>query len=93
MNLLKKGIANLEAKHKSSLDEYSIVFHSLLTEDILAEPLFEMLSMHQPTSYNGERDFLSHLDKYTSYTELQRASNAIMCQASRNIRGTKLKVV
>ncbi|XP_022875758.1 uncharacterized protein LOC111394231 [Olea europaea var. sylvestris] len=35
----------------------------------------------QIAAYEGDSDPLSHLDKYTSWMELQGASNAIMCRA------------
>lgn len=57
MCLLKKRVIDLEAKHKSSV------------EDVLAKLLSENLKMPQITSYCGEGDSLSHLNKYTSWME------------------------
>lgn len=44
------------------------------------EPLHEKLKIPQMTAYEGDGNFLSHLDKYTSWMELQGASNAITCR-------------
>ncbi|XP_022899394.1 uncharacterized protein LOC111412703 [Olea europaea var. sylvestris] len=45
------------------------------------EPLHEKLKIPQIAAYEGDGDPLSHHDKYTSWMELQEASNAIMCRA------------
>ncbi|XP_022875824.1 uncharacterized protein LOC111394307 [Olea europaea var. sylvestris] len=42
-------------------------------------------------AYEGDGDPLSHLDKYTSWIELQGASNAIMCRAFSLTLGDKVQ--
>lgn len=51
------------------------------TEDIFVEPLLEKLKIAQLTAHEGEWDLLSHLDKYTSWMELEGASDAITYHA------------
>lgn len=81
LSALKKYIAELEAKNKGGTEGYQTKRHSPFTEDVLMEPLPKKLKIPQIAAYEGNSDPLSHLDKYTSWMELQGASNTIMCRA------------
>ncbi|KAL2487047.1 Gag-pol polyprotein [Abeliophyllum distichum] len=81
LELTKQRLAELEAKQKNTPEEYSTDKHSPFTEDILGKPMPEKLKMPQLTSYEDDNDPVGHLDRYTSWMELQRASDAIMCRA------------
>ncbi|XP_022881009.1 uncharacterized protein LOC111398323 [Olea europaea var. sylvestris] len=81
LSALKKCIADLEAKNKGGTEDYLTKRHSPFTGDVLMEPLPEKLKILQVVAYEGDGDPLSHLEKYTSWMELQEASNAIMCRA------------
>ncbi|KAL2542874.1 Gag-pol polyprotein [Abeliophyllum distichum] len=81
LELMRQRLAELEAKQKNASEEYTTDIHSPFTEDILAKPLPEKLKIPQLTSYNDGNDPVGHLDRYTSWMELQRASDAIMCRA------------
>ncbi|KAL2534980.1 Uncharacterized protein Adt_08331 [Abeliophyllum distichum] len=77
--LMKQRLAELEAKQKNVSEEVTTDRRSPFTEDILAKPLSEKLKMLQLTSYEDGNDPVGHLDRYTSWMELQGASDAIMC--------------
>ncbi|KAL2466564.1 Ribonuclease H [Abeliophyllum distichum] len=81
LELMRQRLAELEAKQKNASEEYTTDRHSPFTEDILAKPLPEKLKMPQLTSYENGNDPIGHLDRYTSWMELQGASDAIMCRA------------
>ncbi|KAL2454991.1 Uncharacterized protein Adt_47507 [Abeliophyllum distichum] len=81
LEMMKKRLAELEAKQKNAPEEYTTDRHSPFTEDILAKPLPKKLKMPQLTSYEDGNDPVGHLDRYTSWMELQGASDAIMCRA------------
>ncbi|XP_022880843.1 uncharacterized protein LOC111398123 [Olea europaea var. sylvestris] len=81
MSALKKCTIDLEDKNKGGIEEYLTKQHSPFTEDVLTKPLPERLKVPQMIAYEGERDPLSHLDKYTLWIELQGTSDAIMCRA------------
>ncbi|XP_022893827.1 uncharacterized protein LOC111408283 [Olea europaea var. sylvestris] len=81
LSALKKRIAGLEAKNKGRTKGYQIKRHSPFAEDVLIEPLPEKLKIPHIAAYEGDSDPLDHLDKYTSWMELQGASSAIMCLA------------
>ncbi|KAL2455906.1 Uncharacterized protein Adt_47042 [Abeliophyllum distichum] len=77
--LMKQRLAELEAKQKNTPEVHTTDRHSPFTEDILAKPLPEKLKMPQLTSYEDGNDSIGHLDRYTSWMELQGASDTIMC--------------
>ncbi|KAL2497070.1 Retrotrans gag domain-containing protein [Abeliophyllum distichum] len=81
LKLMRRRLAELEAKQKNTSEEYTTDRHSPFTEDILAKPLPEKLKMPQLTSYEDGNDPVGHLDRYTSWMELQGARDAIMCIA------------
>ncbi|KAL2504781.1 Retrotrans gag domain-containing protein [Abeliophyllum distichum] len=81
LELMKQRLAELEAKQKNVSEEFTTDRRSPFTEDILAKPLPEKLKMPQLTSYEDGNDPVGHLDRYTSWMELQGASDAIMCRA------------
>ncbi|KAL2461774.1 Gag-pol polyprotein [Abeliophyllum distichum] len=81
LELMKKRLAELEAKQKNAPEEYTTDRHYPFTEDILAKPLSEKLKRPQLTSYEDGNDPVGHLDRYTSWMELQGASDAIMYRA------------
>ncbi|KAL2470248.1 Gag-pol polyprotein [Abeliophyllum distichum] len=81
LELMKQRLAELEEKQKNTLEEYTIDRHSPFTEDILAKPLPEKMKMPQLTSYEDGNDPVGHFDRYTSWIELQEASDAIMYRA------------
>ncbi|KAL2474628.1 Retrotrans gag domain-containing protein [Abeliophyllum distichum] len=80
LELMKQRLAELETKQKNTLEEYTTDKRSPFTEDILAKPLPEKLKMPQLTNYEDGNDPVGHLDRYTSWMELQGASDAIMCR-------------
>ncbi|KAL2497781.1 Uncharacterized protein Adt_23331 [Abeliophyllum distichum] len=71
LKLMKQRLAELEVKQKNTPEEYTTDRHSPFTEDILAKPLLEKLKMPQLTSYEDGNDPVGHLDRYTSWMELQ----------------------
>ncbi|KAL2542100.1 Uncharacterized protein Adt_03078 [Abeliophyllum distichum] len=77
----KESYSTEEAKQKNILEEYTTDRHSPFLENILAKPLAEKLKMPQLTSYDDGNNLVGHLDRYTSWMELQGASDAIMCRA------------
>ncbi|KAL2481014.1 Retrotrans gag domain-containing protein [Abeliophyllum distichum] len=85
----KKGAPSMAASSvQNTLDELELMKqrlstdrHSPFTEDILAKLLSEKLKMLQLTSYEYGNNLVGHLDRYTSWMELQGASDAIMCRA------------
>ncbi|KAL2524578.1 Retrotrans gag domain-containing protein [Abeliophyllum distichum] len=81
LELMKRRLAKLEVKQKSPPEEYTTYRHSPFLEDILTKPLPDKLKMPQLTSYEDSNDPIGHLDRYTSWMELQGASDAIMCRA------------
>ncbi|KAL2499228.1 Gag-pol polyprotein [Abeliophyllum distichum] len=81
LELMRQRLAELEAKQKNTSEEVTMDRRSPFTEDILAKPLPEKLKMPQLTSYEDGNDPVGHLDRYTSWMELQGASDAIMCRA------------
>ncbi|KAL2527032.1 Uncharacterized protein Adt_12086 [Abeliophyllum distichum] len=78
---MKQRLAELEAKQKNIPKEYITDQHSPFSEDILAKPLPEKLEMPQLISYEDDNDPVRHLDRYTSWMELQESSYVIMCRA------------
>ncbi|KAL2454433.1 Retrotrans gag domain-containing protein [Abeliophyllum distichum] len=80
LKLMKQRLAELEAK-KNTPEVHTTDRHSPFTEDILVKPLPEKLKMPQLTSYEDGNDPVGHLDRYTSWMELQGASDTIMCRA------------
>ncbi|KAL2491584.1 Retrotrans gag domain-containing protein [Abeliophyllum distichum] len=81
LELIKQRLAELEAKQKNVPEEHITDRHSLFPEDILGKPLSEKLKMPKLTSYEDSNDPVGHLDRYTTWMELQGASDAIMCRA------------
>ncbi|KAL2462177.1 Gag-pol polyprotein [Abeliophyllum distichum] len=81
LELMKQRLAELEAKQKNILEEHITDRRSPFSEDILTKPLPEKLKMPQLTSYEDGNDPVGHLDRYTSWMELQGAIDAIMCRA------------
>ncbi|KAL2512317.1 Gag-pol polyprotein [Abeliophyllum distichum] len=81
LELMKQQLAELEARQKNIPEEYTTDRHSPFMEDILAKSLPKKLKMSQLTSYEDGNDPVGHLDRYTSWMELQGASVAIMCRA------------
>ncbi|KAL2471571.1 Uncharacterized protein Adt_39707 [Abeliophyllum distichum] len=81
LELMKQRLAELEAKQKNTPEEYTTYRYSPFTEDILAKPLPKKLKMPQLTSYEDGNDPVGNLDRYTSWMELQGASDTIMCKA------------
>ncbi|KAL2512706.1 Retrotrans gag domain-containing protein [Abeliophyllum distichum] len=79
LELMKRCLAELEAKQKKISKEYTTDRHSPFSEDILAKPLPERLKM-QLTNYEDGNNLVGHLDRYTSWMELQGGSDAIMCR-------------
>ncbi|KAL2505945.1 Uncharacterized protein Adt_21566 [Abeliophyllum distichum] len=80
LELMKQRLAELEVKQVNVSEEFTADRRSPFTEDILAKPLPEKLKMPQLTSYEDDNDPVGHLDRYTSWIELQGASDAIMCR-------------
>ncbi|KAL2532445.1 Uncharacterized protein Adt_05796 [Abeliophyllum distichum] len=66
LELMKRRLAELEAKQKSPLEEYATDRHFPFSEDILAKPLPNKLKMPQLTSYEDGNDPVGHLNRYTS---------------------------
>ncbi|KAL2497139.1 Uncharacterized protein Adt_22689 [Abeliophyllum distichum] len=60
LELMRRRLAKLKAKQKSSLEEYTMDQHSPFSEDILVKPLPEP----QLTSYEDDNDPVGHLDRY-----------------------------
>ncbi|KAL2491025.1 Retrotrans gag domain-containing protein [Abeliophyllum distichum] len=81
LELMKRRLAKLKAKQKNIPKEYITDRHSPFSKDILAKPLPKNLKMPQLTSYEDGNDLVGHLDRYTSWMELQGANDAIMCRA------------
>ncbi|KAL2512031.1 Retrotrans gag domain-containing protein [Abeliophyllum distichum] len=81
LEMMEQRLAELEAKQKNTPEEYTTDRHSPFTEDILAKPLPKKLKMPQLISYEDGNDPVGHLDRYTSWMELQGASDAIMYRA------------
>ncbi|KAL2513023.1 Gag-pol polyprotein [Abeliophyllum distichum] len=81
LELMKQRLAELEAMQKSTPEKHTTDRHFPFMEDILANPLPEKLKMPQLTSYEDGNDPVGHLDRYTSWMELQGANGAIMCRA------------
>ncbi|KAL2480541.1 Gag-pol polyprotein [Abeliophyllum distichum] len=81
LEVMKQRLAGLETKQKNTLEQYTTDRHSPFTEDILAKLLPEKLKMPQLTSYEDGNDLVGHLDRYTSWMELQGANDTIMCRA------------
>ncbi|KAL2512665.1 Uncharacterized protein Adt_18265 [Abeliophyllum distichum] len=71
LELMKQRLAELEAKQKNTSEEVTTDRSSPFTEDILTKPLPEKLKMPQLTSYEDGNDPIGHLDRYTSWMELQ----------------------
>ncbi|XP_022883451.1 uncharacterized protein LOC111400263 [Olea europaea var. sylvestris] len=91
LSALKRRIAELEAKNKGGTEDYLTKRHSPFTEDVLIEPLLEKLKILQMATYEGDGDLLSHLDKYTSWMELQGTSDVIMCRVFSLTLGDKAR--
>ncbi|KAL2517729.1 Gag-pol polyprotein [Abeliophyllum distichum] len=81
LELMKQRLDELEVKQKNTPEENTTERHFPFTEDILAKPLPEKLKMPQLTSYEDDNDPVGHLDRNTSWMELQGANDAIMCRA------------
>ncbi|KAL2461667.1 Gag-pol polyprotein [Abeliophyllum distichum] len=81
LELMKQRLTELEAKQKNTPEEYTTDRHSPFMDDILAKPLLEKLKMPHLTSYEDGNDAVGHLERYTSWMELQGASDAITCRA------------
>ncbi|KAL2481139.1 Gag-pol polyprotein [Abeliophyllum distichum] len=81
LELMKQRLAELEVKQKNTPEVHTTDRHSPFTKDILAKPLPEKLKMPQLTSYEDGNDLVGHLDRYTSWMELQGASDTIMYRA------------
>ncbi|KAL2526140.1 Uncharacterized protein Adt_11194 [Abeliophyllum distichum] len=73
LELMKRRLAEMEAKQRSPSEEYTTYRHSpfSFSEDILAKPLPEKLKMPRLTGYKGDNDPVGHFDRYTFWMELQ----------------------